>query len=143
MDEKRIYYKSDNITVSFAPDVCIHAAECVKGLPNVFDTSKKPWINVEAENPDKIIEVINRCPSGALKYELNGNKIKTEDVVMEKTKIMLMPDGPLMVEGNVKVENKAGEVLRESEKMFLCRCGHSSNKPFCDGAHKKAEFKAD
>ena len=62
---------------------------------------------------------------------------------MEKTKITTLPDGPLMVEGIVKVENKEGEVLRESEKMFLCRCGHSANKPFCDGAHKKAGFKAD
>ena len=70
MEEKRIKYKSEDITVSFAPDVCIHAAECVKGLPSVFDTSKKPWVNVVGGTPDEIIDVIDRCPSGALKYEL-------------------------------------------------------------------------
>ena len=70
MEEKRVHYKSDKISVSFAPEVCIHAAECVKGLPNVFNTSKKPWINVAGANPEEIIDVIERCPSGALKYEL-------------------------------------------------------------------------
>jgi len=142
MGDKKIYYRSDKLTVSYAPDICIHAAECVKGLPNVFDTSKKPWVNVNADNPDKIREVIDKCPSRALKYEINEKQIKTEKIKMEKTKVTVLTDGPLMVEGNVKVENKAGEVLRESEKMFLCRCGHSSNKPFCDGSHKKADFKA-
>jgi uncharacterized Fe-S cluster protein YjdI len=40
MEEKRVYYKSDKITVSYSPNVCIHAAECVNGLPNVFDPKK-------------------------------------------------------------------------------------------------------
>ncbi len=48
-----------------------------------------------------------------------------------------------MVEGNCKVENQSGELIKEGDKLFLCRCGHSSNKPFCDGAHKKAGFIAD
>ena len=52
MEEKRVKYKSDKIIVSFAPDVCIHAAECVIGLPSVFNTSKKPWINIAgADHP--------------------------------------------------------------------------------------------
>jgi uncharacterized Fe-S cluster protein YjdI len=143
MEEKRVYYKSDKITVSYSPNVCIHAAECVNGLPNVFDPKKKPWINVNEEDPEKIIEVINKCPSGALKYSLDKDIIKKENSTMEKTKITVMPDGPLMVEGELTVNKMSGENIKDGEKLFLCRCGHSSNKPFCDGAHKKAEFKAD
>ena len=143
MEEKRIKYKSENITVSFAPDVCIHAAECVKGLPNVFNTAKKPWINVAGANPEEIINVIERCPSGALKYELIDFETKEEEVKMEKTKITVMPNGPLMIEGNLSVNKMSGENIKDGEKLFLCRCGHSANKPFCDGSHKKAEFKAD
>ena len=143
MEEKRIHYKSEKISISFAPEVCIHAAECVKGLPNVFNTSKKPWINVAGANPEEIIDVIERCPSGALKYELIDFEQKLEKPKMEKTKITVMPNGPLMVEGNLTVNKMSGENIKDAEKVFLCRCGHSSNKPFCDGSHKKAEFIAE
>ena len=143
MEEKRIKYESEEISVSFAPDVCIHAAECVRGLPAVFNTSKKPWINVAGANPDEIVEVINNCPSGALRYELIDFEPNEEETRMEKTKITVMPNGPLMVEGNLSVNKMSGEKIKDGEKLFLCRCGHSVNKPFCDGSHKKAEFKAE
>ncbi|MCB9208294.1 MAG: (4Fe-4S)-binding protein [Ignavibacteriales bacterium] len=143
MDEKRVYYKSEKISVSFAPSVCIHAAECVKGLPNVFDTSKKPWVNVAGANPEEIIEVIDMCPSGALKYELIDYEPELEKKKMEKTKITVMPNGPLMIEGNLTVNKMSGENIKDGEKLFLCRCGHSANKPFCDGSHKKEDFKAE
>ena len=143
MEEKRIKYKSDDITVSFAPEVCIHAAECVKGLPSVFDTSKKPWVNVVGGTPDEIIDVIDRCPSGALKYELIDFEPKVEEVKMEKTKITVMPNGPLMVEGNLSVNKMSGDNIKYGEKLFLCRCGQSANKPFCDGKHKAAGFDAE
>ena len=145
MEGKRIRYTSDEIMVSYDPKICIHAAECVKGLPEVFDPNKKPWVNVSGANPDEIVEVINKCPSGALEYELIelNNKSVKEEKKMEKTKITVMPDGPLMVEGKLSVKKMSGEDIKEGEKLFLCRCGHSSNKPFCDGSHKKAEFKAE
>jgi uncharacterized Fe-S cluster protein YjdI len=143
MEEKRVRYQSDKIKVSYAPDICIHSAECVNGLPGVFDPNKNPWVNVAGANPAEIIDVINRCPSGALKYELIDFEIKKEKAKMDKTKITLMPNGPLMIEGNLTVNKMSGENIKDGEKLFFCRCGQSSNKPFCDGAHKKAEFKAE
>lgn len=143
MSEKRVKYKSDKINVSYAPDTCIHAAECVNGLPNVFNPKEKPWVNVAGANPEEIIEVINKCPSGALGYELLELEIKKEDKKMEKTKLTVMPNGPVMVEGNLTINKMTGENIKDAEKVFLCRCGHSSNKPFCDGAHKKEDFKAE
>ncbi len=68
---------------------------------------------------------------------------KMEDKKLESTKITLMPDGPLMVEGNINIVKLSGETVKEGEKFFLCRCGQSSNKPFCDGTHKKIGFKAE
>ncbi len=62
---------------------------------------------------------------------------------MDKTKITTMQNGPLMIEGNLIVNKSTGEVIKEAEKIFLCRCGQSSNKPFCDGTHKKIDFKAE
>lgn len=143
MKEKVISYKSENITITYEPDICIHAAECVSGLPEVFDINKKPWVNVKAASPEKIIETIKKCPSGALKYESNKKTNNDEEIKMEKTKITIMPDGPIMLEGNLTVNKMSGENIKDAEKMFLCRCGASANKPFCDGKHKAAEFKAD
>lgn len=60
---------------------------------------------------------------------------------MEKTKINLIPNGPMVVEGEFVVNDKNGNLLATKEKAYLCRCGGSANKPFCDGSHKKIEFK--
>ncbi|UCH48101.1 MAG: CDGSH iron-sulfur domain-containing protein [Betaproteobacteria bacterium] len=49
-------------------------------------------------------------------------------------------NGPLMVEGNVELLAADGTSIRKEAKMWLCRCGLSSKKPFCDGAHNKAGF---
>ena len=54
--------------------------------------------------------------------------------------VTVINGGPLMVEGTCKVTNADGETIKEGEKLFLCRCGQSSNKPFCDGTHKTVEF---
>jgi CDGSH-type Zn-finger protein/uncharacterized Fe-S cluster protein YjdI len=52
-------------------------------------------------------------------------------------------DGPLKVEGNLEICSGTGRVVERGVAMWLCRCGHSKNKPFCDGAHKAAGFQAD
>ena len=45
MSEKKKEYSNGELTVVWKPDLCIHAAECVKGLPQVFDPNKKPWVD--------------------------------------------------------------------------------------------------
>jgi CDGSH-type Zn-finger protein/uncharacterized Fe-S cluster protein YjdI len=51
-------------------------------------------------------------------------------------------DGPLMVRGNLEIVSGAGRVVARTNAARLCRCGHSQNKPFCDGAHAKIGFKS-
>jgi len=55
-------------------------------------------------------------------------------------KITVNKNGPLMVEGQVKVVDHEDNVLKEKEKVFLCRCGASEKKPFCDGSHNRVGF---
>ncbi|MEM6931870.1 MAG: CDGSH iron-sulfur domain-containing protein [Myxococcota bacterium] len=50
------------------------------------------------------------------------------------------PNGPLLLKGNFRIVASSGRVAWEGEKAALCRCGHSKNKPFCDGAHRDAGF---
>lgn len=59
------------------------------------------------------------------------------------TKVTLIPDGPLMVTGDVEICDNDGNVLRTASKISLCRCGHSEIKPYCDGAHKRNNFKTE
>lgn len=67
--EKR-EYKGQSITVTFEARRCRHAAECVRGLPEVFDTARRPWIQPDGAPADRLAEVVRRCPSGALQYRL-------------------------------------------------------------------------
>jgi CDGSH-type Zn-finger protein/uncharacterized Fe-S cluster protein YjdI len=53
-----------------------------------------------------------------------------------------VPNGPLMVTGRLEVESGTGRNVDRVEKVWFCRCGHSANKPFCDGTHKKVGFEA-
>jgi CDGSH-type Zn-finger protein len=58
----------------------------------------------------------------------------------DQTKITALVNGPLMVEGTIHIGKSDGTHEVKENKSFLCRCGHSANKPFCDGAHKKNNF---
>jgi uncharacterized Fe-S cluster protein YjdI len=63
-------YRNDKIVVRYDPKICIHAGDCVRGLPKVFDVGKKPWIDVDGASPEAIAAQVGKCPSGALSYEL-------------------------------------------------------------------------
>jgi len=69
----RKLYTGPIVNVSFDGAICRHAAACVRGMPSVFNTSNRPWINPEVANRDELAnqlrEVIGRCPSGALRVE--------------------------------------------------------------------------
>jgi CDGSH-type Zn-finger protein len=57
--------------------------------------------------------------------------------------IKVLQDGPLQVRGECEVQDAAGNsVPAKGDAIFLCRCGQSANKPFCDGAHKRVGFKS-
>lgn len=52
-------------------------------------------------------------------------------------------DESLLVAGGVEIRNAPGQVIYRSSDAALCRCGGSSNKPFCDGTHEQIGFKAE
>lgn len=59
-----------------------------------------------------------------------------------KVTITTLTDGPLEVAGEVEILASDGTLIKHTEKSYLCRCGHSAKKPFCDGAHKREGFTA-
>jgi len=56
--------------------------------------------------------------------------------------IKSLPDGPLLVNGNLTIHAGSGRVAWQGTQVALCRCGASKNKPFCDGSHKAAGFRS-
>jgi len=59
---------------------------------------------------------------------------------MKKNVIHPIANGPLHITGTLELLNSDGELIETTEELYLCRCGHSQNKPYCDGAHKQSEF---
>lgn len=138
MDSEYLKYKSEELTVKYNPKICIHAAECVKGLPKVFNPKKKPWVEVGNASADEIIEVIKKCPTGALKYE-SVKKNKDEEFEYSP-EVKVTKNGPLFIKGNISLINADGEEVLNEGRIAICRCGASENKPFCDNSHYKVKF---
>jgi len=59
------------------------------------------------------------------------------------TTITVQENGPLEIQGEIVACGADGKTIREGKRMYLCRCGHSANKPFCDGTHNKIGFTDD
>jgi uncharacterized Fe-S cluster protein YjdI len=74
MPKRLQFYETDEISVSFAPDVCKHTGVCIRGLPDVFDIKRKHWIRPELATAEQVAEQVKRCPSGALQYEMKNPK---------------------------------------------------------------------
>lgn len=132
-------YTNGEVTVVWKPDVCIHSRLCWTQLSEVFDPRKRPWINMEGADTAHIIDQVSKCPSGALSYYLQ-NEANPATEINADTKVEVSPNGPLLVYGNLTVKLKDGTEENKSRVTAFCRCGKSSNKPFCDGSHISAGF---
>jgi uncharacterized Fe-S cluster protein YjdI len=134
-------YKKDNLSVIWQPDLCIHSTNCFKGLSGVFNPAQKPWINVEAASAEEIVNQIDKCPSGALSYRYENDEEGKKESINSNISISISDDGPILVNGPAHIRYNNKEEVNTSRNIALCRCGHSSNKPYCDGSHKKYGFK--
>ena len=63
-------YAAREVTVFYDRGRCRHYAACVRGLPQVFDPTRRPWIRADLAEANGIAEVVRRCPTGALHYRL-------------------------------------------------------------------------
>ena len=136
-------YSNKDITIIWKPDVCIHSKICWHGLSSVFDPARRPWIVPDAADSATIMAQIDKCPSGALSYIKNTapeEASTTEQPATGVTNIECLPNGPLLVSGKVVVKKSDGTEEIKTGSIALCRCGHSKNKPYCDGGHKTTGF---
>ena len=132
MAETRKRYTGRAVDVSFDPARCRHAAECVRGLRAVFDTSRRPWILPDGAEPDDVVRVVARCPTGALRTHPVGTTAAEQPVA--PTEVTALPGGPLLLRGDLQV---SGE---HETRAALCSCGSTANAPYCDGSGTCADW---
>ena len=134
-------YTNGEITIVWKPEACIHSTLCWRGMIDVFNPKKRPWINMEGAESEALIAQVEKCPSGALSFFRN-NEVETKPETIDvETIVEVTSNGPLMVYGNIKVKDAEGSETVKHKVTAFCRCGASGNKPYCDGSHRKIDFK--
>lgn len=123
-----------DVTVFDDRGICSHAGFCANRVTNVWKAAGA--IDDDPELRQQIVDMVGRCPSGALTLKVAGQDAEPE----REIRVAVQKDGPLLVTGGISVQRADGEGFEIRNRVALCRCGHSSNKPLCDGSHAEAGF---
>jgi len=130
------------------PELILYDVKSLCAYARFCDVGEKVWRLVGmSDDPEKkklCIEEATHCPSGRLVVvdKKTGNKIEPKSL----PSIVLIEDtaekasGPIWVRGSIQIESADGFEYEILENQTLCRCGQSSNKPFCDGTHCSCQF---
>ena len=130
-------YEREQITIHDNRRLCAHAGECTHGLGSVWRMGEKPWIDPNGVEVEQIISIIEKCPSGALSYSIEG---RTAAGASGGGSVRVSRNGPYHVSGAVSLDDASVDTENIPGNYALCRCGASKNKPFCDGSHWDIKF---
>ena len=136
--QKITTYPGENIDVQWDSRLCIHIGECGYAQGDLFVGGRDPWCQPDKVSPDETMDVVSRCPSGALSYKVKDGSA-TESPATENT-VQIAYNGPLYVQGELEIEGAADDMPGLKYRAALCRCGLSSNKPYCDNSHAGGKF---
>jgi len=159
-DPRNRQYTNGEITVFWKPSKCIHATTCFRELIEVFNPGRRPWVNMQGAPTQRIIEVVDKCPTQALEWTYNRDLSESEirnngeldsveitpetltgiDQDIKSVKVEILKDGPIIVKGDFKVIGPQGNEIKSMHMTSFCRCGGSESMPFCDGTHRKIKF---
>lgn len=121
------------ITVHDDRSICEHAGFCGNKMSNVWKMiSRTDDVQVRTA----VIGMIEKCPSGALTYELDGDAVEPD----YEAAVNVVDDGPLWITGRIPISLRDGTEVEVRNRVTLCRCGASGNKPLCDGSHANVDF---
>lgn len=156
-------YSNGEITVYWKPSACVHASYCYRHLLEVFDPSRRPWVDMTGASSEKIIETVNMCPTEALAWkwddegrnegigtdELNHIKFRRPELIGKDLQgikespvsVKIMIDGPIVIKGSFLLKYEGNSRQINDSIISICRCGASDHQPFCDGKHRKTGFK--
>ncbi len=113
--------------------LCVHAGFCGTRTRNAWRIFRH---NDDPAERALMREMVLRCPSGRIVLFADGQS--TEPTL--EPEIAVLPGGPLWLRGAVRLVAADGHHWEQRQRMTLCRCGASGNKPFCDGTHAEQNF---
>lgn len=136
-------FDGPTLTLSDAEELCAFARFC--------DPGGKIWGLIEkTDNPEArklVIREANHCPSGRLVVHDKKRGNEMENRLTPSIGVVEDPalgvSGPLWVQGGITVESADGTPYELRNRVTLCRCGASINKPFCNGSHASIRFRDD
>lgn len=134
-DEAARSYVGDGVVMRDARTLCAHAGFCATKATNAWKLTKQA---TDTAARAQLVAMIEHCPSGALTHHLRTDGPDIEPDLAPA--IGVVDDGPLLVTGGVPVSRDDGVPLETRNRMALCRCGASKNKPLCDGSHSEIGF---
>jgi CDGSH-type Zn-finger protein len=106
------------------------------------DRFTKVWMMIEdTADPavrQRLMDMVSKCPSGRLAYQVPPDPSDVEPAF--EPSIGIEPNGPVWIRGGIPVVSEDGTPYEVRNRQTLCRCGHSRNKPFCDGMHRVVGF---
>jgi len=136
-DDTKANYPGDEVSVEWDGRLCIHVGECGRADNELFVGGREPWCEPRVVSVEEVVEVIERCPTGALTYRREDGKAER---AADRNTIVVSNNGPLYLRGELDIENAGDDMPGVRFRAALCRCGASKNKPFCDNSHEKAGF---
>jgi CDGSH-type Zn-finger protein len=134
-----IYAGGTHIVVKRDFPLCTHSGFCGTRTAIV---EEMVTATADTDVRSHVIAMIERCPSGSLTYSLEGGESDIEPDLPRQVAVTteITADGPitgpLWVTGNIRVERADGQPFETRNRVTLCCCGRSENKPLCDGTHR-------
>jgi CDGSH-type Zn-finger protein len=135
---------STDIIIKRDFSICAESGFCGNRLANIQKLAKETDDSIVRA---QVMAMIERCPSGSYSYSLErGAKDIEADLPKQIAVTTEMTSegsiqGPVWVTGNIPVERADGQPMEIRNRVTLCRCGQSKNKPYCDGTHRALGLK--
>ena len=133
--DRQIVFDGQGITVKRDNSLCMHAGFCgnrITNIPQMVPETKDTQVRAQ------VIAMVERCPSGSFTYTIEPDGEDVEPDYPEAISITAEGHlaGAIWVTGNIPIERADGEPFETRNRVTLCRCGNSQNKPLCDGQHR-------
>ena len=131
-------YEGKDITITYDDRLCMAASECNRAGSQLFVKGRKPWCLPDEVPVETAIEIVKRCPAGALWYRRkDGGPEEKPDA---RNVAVVANNGPLYVRGDLNIKGAKPDMPGVRCRAALCRCGRSTVKPFCDDKHEEPCF---
>jgi CDGSH-type Zn-finger protein len=140
-------YDSQKTTFE-GPDLVLEDVRAFCAVARFCDTHGSTWDSIaETADPEthkRVMHQVSHCPSGrlVLRDKTTGAALEPElpisiGVVEDPAEAC---SGPLWIRGGILIQSQDGELYEVRNRVTLCRCGQSKNKPFCDGSHTVVSY---